>query len=61
ASYAAAKERVLDPLLGMAGMDRLGWAPRAPAPHARRPPGVWFVVTPARSRPSRARNTGFLR
>ncbi|MFD9533319.1 AMP-dependent synthetase/ligase [Streptomyces sp. NPDC060010] len=32
ASYAAAKERVLDPLLGMAGMDRLVWTASATAP-----------------------------
>ncbi|MEU9416619.1 AMP-dependent synthetase/ligase [Streptomyces sp. NPDC048272] len=32
ASYAAAKERVLDPLLGLAGMDRLLWTASATAP-----------------------------
>ncbi|WP_329441116.1 AMP-dependent synthetase/ligase [Streptomyces sp. NBC_01426] len=32
ASYAAAKERVLDPLLGTAGMDRLVWTASATAP-----------------------------
>ncbi|MFD3717955.1 AMP-dependent synthetase/ligase [Streptomyces sp. NPDC058674] len=32
ASYAAAKERVLDPLLGLAGMDRLVWTASATAP-----------------------------
>ncbi|MFJ3924746.1 AMP-dependent synthetase/ligase [Streptomyces sp. NPDC090022] len=32
ASYARAKERVLDPLLGMAGLDRLLWTASATAP-----------------------------
>lgn len=32
AAYAAAKERVLDPLLGLAGMDRLVWTASATAP-----------------------------